>query len=66
MMIYINYTNLDDETQQKLLADSKRDIEKQIGEHLRTYAEAHRLDYNVLLEEEAIKNLYNYKFEFSI
>jgi len=65
-MIYINYTNLDDETQQRLLSMSKQDIESRHGNDLKIYAQEQHLDYNVILEEEAIKNLYNYDYVFNI
>ena len=65
-MIYINYTNLDDETQQRLLSISKEEVESKFGDDLKTYAKTHYLDYNIILEEEAIKNLYNYEYIFNI
>jgi hypothetical protein len=65
-MVYLNYNNLDDETQQRLLSASKKDIENKFGENLRTYAKEHYLDYNALLEEEATRNLYNYQYVFNI
>ncbi len=65
-MIYINYTNLDDETQQRLLSMSKEEMESKFGEDLKAYAKEHYLDYNIVLEEEAIKNLYNYEYAFNI
>lgn len=65
-MIYINYTNLDDETQQRLLSISKQDIENRFGNDLKNYAQERHLDYNIILEEEAIKNLYNYDYVFNI
>ncbi len=65
-MIYINYTNLDDETQQRLLSLSKKDVESKYGDDLKTYAKEQHLDYNIVLEEEAIKNLYNFDYVFNI
>lgn len=59
-MIYLNYNNLDAETQERLLSISKDDIKERFGNDLKTYAKEHHLDYNVLLDEEAIRNLYNY------
>ena len=65
-MIYLNYTNLDTETQNRLLTMSKTDVEQQCGKNLKAYAIENHLDYNTLLEEEAIKNLYAYQFVFNI
>jgi len=65
-MVYLNYNNLDAETQQHLLSISKEDVESKFGESLKTYAKAHHLNYGVILEEEAIKNLYNYQYVFNI
>jgi len=65
-MVYLNYNNLDDETQQHLLLVSKEDIETKFGENLKAYAKEHYLDYDVLLDEEATRNLYNYQYVFNI
>ncbi len=37
-MIYLNYNNLDAETQNRLLSVSKKDIENTFGNDLKTYA----------------------------
>ena len=65
-MIYLNYSNLDAETQQRLLLNSKKEVEGKFGDDLKIYAKEHYLNYDVLLEEEATRNLYNYKFVFNI
>lgn len=65
-MIYLNYNNLDAETQNRLLQNSKKEVEQKIGDDLMSFAKVHCLDYDALLEEEAIKNLYSYKFVFNI
>ena len=65
-MVYLNYNNLDAETQNHLLSVSKKDIESKFGDDLKAYAKEHYLNYDVLLEEEATRNLYNYKFVFNI
>ncbi len=62
----LNFNNLDRETQEKLMQQSKQEVERKFGEDLKKYAVENYLDYNSLLEEEAIKNLYNHKFKFSI
>ena len=65
-MVYLNYSNLDAETQQHLLEVSKNELEQNFGRELKVYAEKHRLDYEALLYEEAARNLYNYKYVFHI
>ncbi|WP_456867794.1 hypothetical protein [Galbibacter sp. BG1] len=65
-MVYLNYNNLDNDTQNRLLSMSKRDIERRFGMQLRNYAREHYVNYETLLEEEAIRNLYNYKYVFNI
>lgn len=62
----LNFNNLDRETQEKLMQQSKQEVERKFGEHLKKYAAENHLDYDSLLEEEAIKNLYNHKFKFTI
>ena len=65
-MVYLNYNNLDADTQDSLLQNSKSDVEEQFGDDLKAYAKEHHLDYDVLLDEEATRNLYNYRYVFNI
>ncbi|MFK5973611.1 MAG: hypothetical protein QM485_10055 [Flavobacteriaceae bacterium] len=65
-MVHLNYNNLDEETQEFLLSKSKKEVEEQFGKDLMAYAIEQGLDYATILDEEAIKNLYNYTFIFSI
>lgn len=65
-MIYLNYSNLDEETQERLLNQSKNDIERKYGAELEIYALKNDLDYNTLLEEEAQRNLYKYSYRFKV
>ena len=46
-MVYLNYNNLDAETQDRLLSNSKADIKQQFGDDLKAYAREHRLDFDV-------------------
>jgi len=66
MMVYLNYTNLDSETQEGLLSMSKKEVENRFGKQLKSYAQHHYINYDTLLEEEAIRNLYNYNFVFNM
>ena len=65
-MIYLNYNNLDAETQNRLLSKSKADIKRKHGRELQAFSKRHQLDFEEVLYEEAIKNLYNYKYKFNI
>mgnify|MGYP007101556760 CR=1 FL=1 len=65
-MVYLNYTNLDTETQQRLVSVSKKDVEHKFGNDLKAYAIENHLDYDALLEEEALRNLYSYDYVFNI
>lgn len=65
-MIYLNYNNLDAETQERLLTRSKEDVKSKFGDDLKAFSEQHQLDFEEVLYEEAVKNLYNYKYKFNI
>ena len=65
-MVYLNYTNLDNETQERLVSVSKEDVEHKFGDDLKRYAEEHHIEYDTLLEEEALRNLYSYDYVFNI
>ena len=65
-MVYLNYNNLDEETQQRLLETSKEDIKSRNGEDLKTYAIENHIEYETILYEEAVKNLYSYKYVFNV
>ncbi len=65
-MVYINFTNLDNETQQKLLSTSKEDVEHKFGNQLKQYAKENHINYDALLEQEAMRNLYSYNFVFNL
>lgn len=65
-MVYLNFNNLDEATQNRLLDDSRKDVESRFGDDLKTYAREHHIAYDFLLEEETIRNLYNYDYVFNI
>ena len=62
----LNFNNLDGDTQEKLMEQSKKEVEQKCGSEMKAYAYENHLDYQEILEAEAIKNLYNYKFMFTI
>ncbi len=65
-MVYLNYSNLDEETQQKLISISKEDVKRKFGNELKEYAKENHISYDTLLEQEAIRNLYSYQYIFNI
>ncbi|SRX74709.1 hypothetical protein [Aequorivita antarctica] len=65
-MIYLNYSNLNEETQTQLLKNSKEEIQERFGDDIRNYAEKHNIDFETMLDEEAQRNLYSYDFVFVI
>ena len=62
----LNFNNLDGETQEKLMQQSRHEVEQKCGDAIKAYALENNLDYDTLMEEEAIKNLYNHKFKFTV
>jgi len=65
-MVYLNYTNLDIETQERLVSVSKKDVEQKFGNDLKRYAKENHIEYDTLLEEEALRNFYSYDYVFNI
>lgn len=66
VMIYLNFTNLDSDTQEYLLSVSKSDIENKYGSELKRFAKRNNINYQSLLEQEAQRNLYSYDYVFNI
>ncbi|MEO1545239.1 MAG: hypothetical protein AAFU74_00705 [Bacteroidota bacterium] len=48
------------------MAQSKQDVQKRYGAELEIYALKNDLDYEIILEEEAFRNLYSYSYRFNI
>ena len=65
-MIYLNFTDLSEETQERLLANSKEDVKKKYGKDLIDYATKHNTNLDKMLDEEALRNLYSYTYVFNI
>ncbi len=65
-MFCLNFSNLDRETQQLILTISKAALEQKFKQKLLAYAQKNKLPYEQVLEEEAIRNLYNFEFQFSV
>lgn len=65
-MIYLNYSNLNEETLKRLFENSKKEIQERFGDDIRNYAVKNHIDFETMLEEEAQRNLYNYSFIFNM
>ena len=65
-MIYLNFTDLSPEAQERLLAKSREDIKKKCGRELMNYALKHHTPIDQMLGEEAMRNLYSYTYVFNI
>lgn len=65
-MIYLNYSNLNEETKEQLFQNSKKEVEQHLGDDIRSYAEKYHINYDTMIEEEALRNLYSYKYIFNI
>ena len=66
MMIYLNFTDLSEEAQERLLAYSKEDVKKKYGRELMNYALKHHIEIDQMLDEEEMRNLYSYTYVFNI
>ena len=65
-MIYLNFSDLNGETQERLLESSKNDVGRKFGDDILKYAKEHQTNFEKMLEEEAMRNLYSYTYLFNI
>lgn len=65
-MIYLNFSDLSEEAQNRLLENSKKDVERKFGDDIRKYVREYHTCFETMIEEEAIRNLYSYKYVFNI
>lgn len=65
-MIHLNFSDLSEEAQEWLLEISKKDVERKFGNAIRKNLYEHRENFETLIEEEAQRNLYTYKYVFNI
>ena len=65
-MVYLNFTDLSEETQNRLLENSKKDVERKFGEAIRKYVNENHTCFETMIEEEALRNLYSYTYVFNI
>ncbi len=65
-MVYLNFTDLSEEAQERLLKSSKEDVKHKYGKNLIEYASSHNVNLDKMLDEEALRNLYSYQYVFNI
>ncbi len=65
-MIYLNFSDLSEEAQTRLLENSKKDVERKSGDDIRKYVRENYTCFETMVEEEALRNLYSYTFIFNI
>jgi hypothetical protein len=65
-MVYLNFTDLSEATQNRLLEDSKKDVKQKFGDSIRKYVEENYTCFETMIEEEALRNLYSYTYVFNI
>ena len=65
-MVYLNFTDLSEEAQNRLLENSKEDVKRKFGESIRDYVRKNHTCFETMIEEEAMRNLYSYKYIFNI
>lgn len=65
-MIHLKFKDLSLEKQEELLQVSREHVSYIFGESIRKYVNETGEDFDRLIEEETIKNLYRYKFLFTV
>jgi len=65
-MIYLKFQDLSLEKQEELLQVSRERVIHIFGESIRKYVDETGEDYEHLIDEETIKNLYSYDYVFNI
>ena len=65
-MVYLNFTDLSEEAQNRLLENSKKDVERKFGDAIRKYVRENHTCFETTIAQEAFRNLYSYTFVFNI
>jgi len=65
-MVYLNFTDLSEEAQKRLIENSKKDVVRKFGVDIRKYVRENYTSFETMIEEEALRNLYSYTFVFNI
>jgi hypothetical protein len=64
-MAYLNFTDLSEEAQNRLLENYKKDVDRKFGESIRKYIAENHSCFETMVGEEAIRNLYSFTFIFN-
>jgi hypothetical protein len=65
-MIYLNFSDLSEEAKDRLLESSKQDVRRKFGGDIERYFKRHNTDFEILIEEEAVRNLYTLSYTFKV
>ncbi|TXN34959.1 hypothetical protein FVB32_10190 [Flagellimonas hymeniacidonis] len=65
-MIYIKFQDLSEEKQEELLKVSREHVTYLFGDSIKKYVDKTGADFERLIDEETIKNLYTYDYFFNI
>lgn len=64
---YLNFSNLNEETQQQILEDAKDDLIEEYGEEtLQEEADDMNIDIDTYLTEKAERHMYSFDFVFNV
>ena len=64
-MVYLNFTDLSEAAQNRLLENSRKDVERKFGDSIRKYVNENYTCFETMIEEEAMRNLYSYQYIFN-
>lgn len=65
-MVYLNFNDLSEEAQTRLLENSRKDVEQKYGDSIRQYIRENPTSFEKTIEEEAQRNLFTYTYVFNI
>ncbi|AWH75490.1 hypothetical protein DCS32_15365 [Dokdonia sp. Dokd-P16] len=65
-MIHLNFNDLNEDAKHRILENSRKDVKQKFGEDIRKYIQEHNTSFEKTIEEEAQRNLYTYKYVFTI
>lgn len=67
MTYYLNFSDLNEETQARLIQEAIDDLEERDGkEELEQEAKEMNIDYDTFIEERAERHIYNFDYVFNI
>ncbi len=65
-MAYINFTDLSEEAQNRLLETSKEDVKRKFWDSIRKYVTENYGCFETMIGKEVFRNLYSYTYVFNI